>query len=512
MFGRARKIEGKASPLWVGVAAVLAASAFLTAPAHSQQQRSLTAPQIRQMPPLSQGQNGDGARVELYPSRHAGELVIPVNKSQVLRLDRAATDIAVGNPAVADVLPLTNQSLYVLGKQIGSTNVVVYGAGKTLLAVIDVVVAPDIEQIKARLHEIMPGERIEVRSAADGVVLSGHASSAQAGQRAVDISRLFAGDRVTNLMKVTGSQQVMLQVKFAEVNRTAVKNLNFNSNGIIGGGNPAFRFATGGNPAAQTVTAGVVPNTFLPIPNTGFFGQGVLSSWQGNLLNAFDALERKGLSKTLAEPTLIALSGDTANFLAGGEYPYPVVQPGGGNAITVEFRPFGVGLSFTPTVIDDQRMNIVVSPEVSNINTAVAVQVGGFNVPSISTRRASTTIELGNGQSFAIAGLLQNDVKTNISQIPWLGDIPILGSLFRSHGFQRDETELVILVTPYLVRPVAAGQLAAPTDTFLPPSEIDLFVFGRLEGRYSGRVTPNPNSSALRNSGGIIGSYGHILN
>ena len=221
-------------------------------------------------------------------------------------------------------------------------------------------------------------------------------------------------------------------------------------------------------------------------------------------------MEEKGLAKTLAEPNLMALSGETATFLAGGEFPIPVVQDveaGGDLAITIEFKEFGVGLSFTPTVIGKDRINLVVKPEVTSLDFSDNFIFQGTIVPALVTRRAETTIELRDGQTFAIAGLLQNDFSDNISQLPWLGDIPILGLLFRSSEFQRKETELVILVTPYLVKPAPAQAVAAVTDTFVPPSDADIFVFGLLEAPESGRG----QASGGQGAGGISGRAGHII-
>lgn len=433
--------------------------------------------------------------MELQASKHAGEFVVPLNKSQILHTDVPFTDITVGNPAIADVMPLTNRTIYALGKALGSTNLTIYGKNRTLIAVVDLVVSFDVDGLKRSLHDNLPGERIDVRAANGSVVLGGTLNGAVDISRAVSIAERYAPKQVTNLLKVKGSQQVLLEVRIAEMKRTLAKELGINLT-ANNTGNPAFTFNSGIGPAIKALAVGSL--TFV---SGGF-----------TIAAAFDALEEKGLVKTLAEPNLVALSGDTASFLAGGEFPIPVAQATGlgGSTITVEFKKFGVSLAFTPTVLGDGLINLVVSPEVSQIDRSISVSTApGVVVPGISTRRATTTVELRDGQSFAVAGLLQNDFQDRIRQLPGLGDIPVLGALFRSTDFQRSETELVIVVTPHLVRPAPAGMLAAPTDNFVPPSERDLFLFGKTETPES----PGAAQKALSNgtSGGITGKAGHIV-
>jgi pilus assembly protein CpaC len=331
----------------------------------------------------------------------------------------------------------------------------------------------------------MPNEPISVRASGDSVVLSGVVSSGPAVDRAKQIAATFAGDKVVNLLSVGATQQVMLEVRFSEMNRTAAKQLGFN-NAFLG---KDVRGGTGSN-APQTTL--LTDQNGRPIVNLqgiiDSFGVGVARYGLGplSIVTAMDALERKGIVTTLAEPTLIALSGESASFLAGGEFPVPVAQGGtgsgnGATTITVEFKPFGVSLAFTPTVLDDGVINLEVAPEVSSIDPSASVQINGLTVPGLQTRRAKTTLELRDGQSFAIAGLLRNDFQDTVRQFPVLGSIPILGALFRSTGFQKQETELVIIVTPRLVKPVSAGTLSVPTDRVMPPSEGDLFGFGRTD-------------------------------
>jgi pilus assembly protein CpaC len=435
-------------------------------------------------------------------SIHAGEFVVPINKSQVLKVDQPFTELLIGNPEIADVVALTNQSVYVLGKSLGTTNLTIYGTGRKLLAVLDLVVSYDVESLKAKLHDVLPGEAIEVRTVSGGILLSGTISNEASLGEALAVAEQYAPKSVTNAMTVQGSQQVLLQVKFAEVSRNVVRQLGIGHDLVVAG-DVAFTLFT---------------ESALPVGIGAPFGTGTIGTSTGNvdLTTTFETLEQNGLVRTLAEPNLIALSGDTANFLAGGEFPIPVAQDE--DTITIEFKEFGVGLSFTPTVIGKDLINLVVAPEVSRIDNSISIITESITVPGLSTRRAKTTIELRDGQSFAIAGLLQQDYQNATTGLPWLGDIPILGLLFRSTGFQRNETELVILVTPRLVKPAqSVAELSTPVDRLVLPSDADLFLFGRTEGEGSG-VAPSAEVSAApgggdtlsQGQGGFAGSYGYI--
>ncbi len=441
-------------------------------------------------------------------SKHAGEFVVAINKSQILQLDVPFADLLVGNSDIADVLALTDRSIYVLGKTVGSTSLTIYGRSKTLIAVLDLPVSYDIEALKARLFELMPEERIEIRPLNTGIALSGTLSSATKMKRALTVAEQFAGGEtnVINLMSVKGSQQVMLSIRFSEMSRAVAKSIDFST--ILLGNDFAIITGLTGFDLSGLLGDGGISGA------AGAEGRGFASAIgtqslgsSTSLTVAFDALEAKGVVKTLAEPTLVALSGDTADFLAGGEFPIPVDQ--GDNSISVEFKEFGVAMAFTPTVLDDGLINLAISVEESNIDTRpnapnISIQ-GGIETPSLVTRRANTTIELYDGQSFAIAGLLQDDFADTVEQVPWIGDLPILGTLFRSSSYRRGETELVILATPRLVKPTPAGSLASPTDNFVPPSDVEFFLFGQMEGPESG-IGPLGSGA-----GGIDGSYGHII-
>ena len=429
-------------------------------------------------------------------SIHAGSIEVPVNKSQVITADRPIARAMIGNDEVADIFPISDRSVYVLGKTLGTTSLTLYDRSNNVLAVMDVAVGPDVIGLREQVGQLMPDEAIDASISNQSIVLSGTVSSAGAADRAVQLARAYAGDNVVNLMSLGGSQQVMLEVRFAEVSRSVGKDLGVRSFFNSRGGR--FSGATG---AGATLTPADGDSAF----GNSNFGNGDLQV--SSVTNAFgivtrsftdvlgldvdvalDALEAKGLSKTLAEPTLIALSGETASFLAGGEFPIPVAQGGAGqgtsgnngNAISVEFKPFGVSLGFTPTVLSDNTINLLVEPEVSSIDPSASINVGGLSIPGLSTRRASTVLELRDGESFAIAGLIQQDFETTVDQVPLLGSLPIIGSLFRSSGFRKGETELLIVVTPRLVQPIRPDQVRLPTDRVADPVQADVLLNGTM--------------------------------
>ncbi|HEX2795258.1 MAG TPA: type II and III secretion system protein family protein [Croceicoccus sp.] len=401
---------------------------------------------------------------------HAGSLEVSLNKSEVVTADRAIARAMVGNPAVADVMPISDRSIYVLGLSTGTTSLTLYDRANRVIAVMDISVGPDVEGIRREMADLLPGERVDARISGGQIILSGTVSDAGAAARAVQIAKVFAKDAVVNLMSVGGSQQVMLEVRFAEVERNIGQQLGVRGFGI--GKDVNFAIGDGASiaPPDGDLALDAVSGAY-GVLNT-IFSIGDLS------IDAYlDTLERKGLSKTLAEPTLVALSGEPAEFLAGGEFPIPVSQ-GDGDAITVEFKPFGVGLGFTPTVLSDGVINLVVAPEVSSIDSSASVTVGGISVPGLQTRRAKTTLELRDGQSFAIAGLLRQEYTTSVRQLPLLGSIPILGTLFRSTSFQKGETELLIVVTPRLVKPIRPDQVRLPTERVKDPDVLDTLLAG----------------------------------
>ena len=435
----------------------------------------------------------------------AGELSVPLNKSQVLRSDRPYAKALIGNPEIADILPLSDQSLYVLGKKMGTTSLTLYDRQSRLIAVVDIAVGPDVISLKRQLSELMPDDQVGARIANDSVILEGIVSSGPAADRAVQVAETYAPGKVINLLSVGSAQQVMLEVRFSEIKRGALKDLGL-SGFVSGSGDHGFQGAFGGGASLVSSTGSTTTSFTDPItnvtttsttPNPPQLALGAIVDSFGILSRMFrigglnidatlNALERKGVVTTLAEPTLVALSGETASFLAGGEFPIPVAQGSGGGdngvAISVQFKPFGVSLAFTPTVLADGVINLEVAPEVSSIDPTASVVINNLRVPGLQTRRAKTTVELRDGESFAMAGLLRRDFQDTVRQFPILGSIPIIGALFRSTNFQKEETELVIIVTPRLVRPVRAAAMRLPTDRATPPDEADLFLLGRTDG------------------------------
>ena len=424
----------------------------------------------------------------------AGELAVPLNKSQVLRSDRPFAKALIGNPDIADILPLSNQSLYVLGKKMGTTSLTLYDRSNTLIAVVDIAVGPDVTGLKRQLSELLPSDQVGARMANDTIILEGVVSSGPAADKAVQVAESYAPGKVINLLSIGSAQQVMLEVRFSEIKRNALKDIGISS-AFTGNGSHGFAGVSGNGASLSSDDNG---NPVLGLdPISGAFG--ILTRRFGifglNVTAALNALESKGAITTLAEPTLVALSGQTASFLAGGEFPIPVAQGGGSTvsggggtgvgvstAITVEFKPFGVSLAFTPTVLADGVISMEVAPEVSSIDPTASIVVGGLRIPGLQTRRAKTTVELRDGESFAMAGLIRRDFQDTVRQFPILGSIPIIGALFRSTNFQREETELVIIVTPRLVKPVRAAMMKVPTDRASPPDEPDLFLMGRTDG------------------------------
>ena len=409
---------------------------------------------------------------------HAGRLEVPLNKSQVVTADRPIARAMVGSAEVADVLPISDRSVYVLGKKMGTTSLTLYDGAGRVLSIMDIAVGPDVIALGDQLRQVIPGEKIDAHISNESVVLTGTVNSAGSADRAAQLAKAFAGDKVINLIAMGSSQQVMLEVRFAEVSRSTGKDIGVQ----WAAGSRDGTFGAVSGKGASTIGAtglglGAISNSFGIFSKS--FGIG-----ETDINVTLNALETRGLAKTLAQPTLIALSGEKASFLAGGEFPVPVAQSGSGDnsgsrAITVEFKPFGVSLGFTPTVLGDKTISMVVEPEVSEIDPTASFTLGSISIPGLRTRRASTTLELRDGESFAIAGLLQRDFKTTVDQLPLLGSIPILGALFRSSGFKKGETELLIVVTPRLVAPIRPGQVRLPTDRVLDPREQDLFLLGQ---------------------------------
>lgn len=433
-------------------------------------------------------------------------LDVPMNRAVVVESDIPFAELSIANPGIADISSLSDRTIYVLGKSPGLTTLTLLDASGQLITNVDVRVAADISEFKERLGQIMPGENIEVRTANDGIVLSGIVSSTQRLQRALDLAERYAPERVSNLMSVGGIQQVMMKVRFAEMQRNVSKSLGASLalNGAIGG--TGINGGTGTTNTSGGVTGSLGGNIPAANQNAGavLFGFNAGSTQVGILL---EALEEKGVVRFLAEPNLVALSGQEAKFLAGGEYPVPVAQTD--NRISVEFKPFGVELVFVPRVVDKDLINLELKAAVSAIDPTNSLELGnGISIAAFTRRETSSTVEMRDGESFAIAGLLTDDFTDNSRQLPWIGDVPVLGALFRSADYQRSQTELVIIVTAHLVTPTRGEALALPTDRIKPPTEKDLFLYGRTS---EGTRTPKKGAAGEVAKQDFGGSYGYVL-
>ncbi len=407
-----------------------------------------------------------------------GALNVPMNRAVVVESEITFSDVSIANPEIADISTLTDKSIYVLGKAPGRTTLTLLAQDGSLISNVDVHVTPDIAEFKERLQQILPGEQIEVRTANDGIVLSGTVSSTAKLDRALDLASRYAPDRVSNLMVVGGTQQVMLKVRFAEMNRSVSKSLD-SGLGITGLGiDGGVSVGLGNGNLVSGTSPGDAGSVIHTLTDQGAGGGIGVSLGLGDveLSVLLEALETKGMVRTLAEPNLTALSGQEATFLAGGEYPVPTAGDNGTSGI--EYKHFGVEMTFTPTVVDEDIINLKINAAVSSIDTSVALNINGIDVNGFKRRETSTTVEMRDGQSFAIAGLLQDDFRDLNGQVPWLGDVPVLGALFRSASYQRSQTELVVIITPHLVTPVAGEALALPTDRVKIPTESDLFLNG----------------------------------
>ncbi len=442
------------------------------------------------------------------------QVTVTVHKSRTIRLDQPFEKAVVGAPEIIDALPTNNQTLYLQGKKAGTTNVSIFDNTGRLIEVFDISVTLDTGSVQQRIRAGAGSGGIVVSSSNAQVVLSGVAADAAAADRAVSIAKALNPEvPVINTLTITASasQQVMLKVQFLEVSRTAGRELGVNLYGASPpGSNNGFNTGNTGTGVTAAPTTGT-STSGLPLFGAATTMFGATSAPFGvvlaNIVNKgtsidvmVSALETQGLVRRLAEPTLIALSGDSASFLAGGEFPFQVAAAVG-QAPSVDFKPFGVQLAFQPTVLANGVINLRLTPSVSEIDTTIAVN----GTPGLRKREARTTVELRDGQSFAIAGLLQENNRRNVSQLPWVGSIPVLGALFKSSAYQQEETDLVVIVTPHVVAPATSDQkLASPLDQHLPSNDIDFFLLGQMELRK--RYTDYVSSG-----GALTGPYGHMI-
>ena len=450
------------------------------------------------------GGNAAAQTLSVVEPASTRSLIVPTNRAVVLESDVPFAELSIANPEIADISSLSDQTIYVLGKAPGSTTLTLLGAEGNLISNVEIQVAPDIAEFKQRLRQILPGEPIEVRTANDGIVLSGTVSSITALDRALELAELYAPERVSNLMDVGGTQQVMLKVRFSEMQRSVRKGLSASVAAVGSHGDVGLSALGGAGNLAEGSSPGL-PGSVVQTVATDTFGALGLGFTIGDLALSvlLEALETKGLIRTLSEPTLAALSGQEASFLAGGEYPVPVVDEDGG--ISIEYKPIGVELTFIPRVVGNGRINLELSAAVSSIDPDITVQNDNFTINAFRRRETTTTVVMREGESFAIAGLLQDDFRDTVGQLPWVGDLPVLGALFRSAEYERQQTELVIIITPHLVNPVSNDVFSLPSDRIRPPTERELF----LRGRVDAVPLTGPAAEVARQD--FQGSYGYVI-
>jgi len=471
--------------------------------------------------------NGDipppGSVVMSNPQTDVRSVKLGLNKSLVVDLPRDASDVLVSDPRIADAVIRTSRRIYLTGVTVGQTNIIVFDRAGQQIVSLELEVERDSRTLAAMLQRLIPGSDIRVEVVSDNIVLSGSVRNAADARRAQDIAGIFANggakaqgggggggastgsgggtsinisavaqeppqSDIVNLLQIEGEDQVHLKVTIAEINRRAVKQLGIEWDANVNIGNMVF----------QAVTNSLFRVNSTPPANAAGLG---FNDGDGSSISAtIEALEEAGVFRTLAEPTLTAISGEQASFLAGGEFPVPVGAEDG--ALTIEFKPFGVALAFTPVVLSEDRISLRVKAEVSELSQEGSIQLLGTSLPSLKVRRAETTLELPSGGSMVMGGLLQDDVRQAIAGLPGLKKLPILGPLFRSRDYLRNETELVIMVTPYLVKPVGRPMLARPDDGFSTPSDFEATFLGHLNTVYGG-----PGQAP---SGSYQGRYGYI--
>lgn len=522
------------------------------------------------------------AQSRLYKVEPA-KIQVPLNHSKRFQLPHEILNISQSNPQIADVTIFPdNRSVLFEGKGLGTSNVnVEYGNRE--IQVINIEVTHDLDTLKLKLHELLPGENnIEVHSSQSNIVLSGQVSGLDKMQAAYDIAKSFlpfststaggaapnqsaqgggtgtainvsttspsssntkkgnTGADVINLLGVSGAQQVMLEVKVAEIDRRLSKNLNIQFNALHPSSGVSFGALNGGGTFSPIVTdadafstgyevlsniggiAGPIRSLLQQNPHSidagGLFLSAISGSFIFNL--TVDAAKDQDLAKILAEPTLTTLSGQEAKFISGGEFPIPVPQStgAGSGTITIKFKEFGISVRFLPVVLDTGRINLNMNVSVSELSqdAAIATDIVGselkFTIPSLTKREASSTLELADGQTMSIAGLISDTVRENVNKFPGLGDVPVLGALFRNERFLKNQTELVIFVTPKLAKPVLASSVVLPTDSFVEPDDMDFYIFGKLEDRHADKKINLKNITMPGGSqGGMDGQFGHQL-
>jgi pilus assembly protein CpaC len=453
-------------------------------------------------------------------------MTVPLFKSGVLRLDEPAARISVGNPDIADILILRSTQLYVLGKDLGATNVILWDRNDQLIGTVEVEVTHDLGSLKEKLHQLLPNDEITVFSSQRNIILSGQVSNIASMEAALRIAEGYltsaggaldqvafeqgaggggeTGDEgaVVNLMQIGGGQQVMLEVKVAEIARSEMRSIESKMAFLSQSGSWTAGGISGAGTIIDDVTGTGFPAIAGAVDDKGLFASYMSDDFLFNL--ALNAAKEDGLAKILAEPTLTTLTGQEAEFLSGGEFPIPVPQDRG--RTTIEYKDYGVGLKFLPVVLGDGVINLKVNISVSELDSTNSILIANeessstFFVPALTKRSAEATYELRDGQTIGVAGLLNENLREVINKFPGLGDLPVLGNLFRSQQFIKGETELMILITPRLAKPIDPTKLTLPTDAFIEPSDADFYILGRLEKNLPAGST---------DSGGADSEFGH---
>lgn len=473
---------------------------------------------------------------------------VPLFMSQIIRLSSPVKRISVGNPEIGDLLIISSRQIYIVGKSLGTTNVVLWDRSDQVIGTLNLEVTHDKNSLKEKLHELLPGEVIEVHSSNGSIVLSGEVSSAAKADIAVKLAETFLKKSkdsddtlqgtVLNMLQIGGAQQVMLHVQVAEIAHTLLKRLDLQFKTFINGSNlkagavnggAAFPDAVlpGGNriPIFDNADQGLIGpavSEFSPglstISDKGVFASYLKGDFLFNLV--IDAAKNEGLAKLLAEPTLTTMTGQEATVLSGGEFPVPVAQDFG--QTTIEYKEFGVALKFLPVVLDSGTISLKVNVSVSDLRQANSIALSVPTsatadgdvisstsiVPSLAKRSATSTVELRSGETMGIAGIISEQLRESVDKFPGLGDLPLLGPLFRSQEFIKGQTELVIFVTPYLAKPVTPESVRLPTDYFVEPSDAEFYLMGKLEGR---KQESGEEFDTAREGGGVEGQFGHDI-
>lgn len=446
------------------------------------------------------------ADVEILNTEAPGVIRIVLDKSTILNTDRPVSRVSLAQPEAASIVVLSPTQIYITGNTLGTTTLTLWN-GKVVSGVYDLVITPDVTRLKRMIHEILPEEKnIEVLSSGESITLSGVVSNTGNLTSVLSLAEAEAPEKVVNLLRVGGVQQVMLEVRVAEMSRTALKRMGFNF-GAAFSNLTLYSFL---NNLTSLSSDGTMVELTDKITGVVDYSAGGI-----NIMGFIDALKAHGLARLLAEPNLTCVSGESADFLVGGEIPIP--KPGAFGTVTIEYKPFGIGLEFTPTVMSNGSINLLVSPEVSELDYTNAIRYEGFEIPALSTRKATTVVDLADGQSFAIAGLVSESLKENNYRFPVLGDLPVLGTLFRSTDYLENKTELVIIVTAHLAKPIDMARQTLPGADFKHPSDYEFYMLGLLEGREEPKaVAAGPEignqpvaGTVIRPESGFDGEFGH---